>query len=296
MKGLTLPTSPNANIGPLVESGVTGMMEGDRPTAGSVQNVLWAVGLLAIHVMLTQDKGGLSSKWVVRLLDVKDPCSYRYARVSCYSTVTTARPTKSTTSTPRAPRHCSMFASVEPLNRDQPKMARDDHPNFAKVLGLVPEYIDLTKFVVVSINNQHVLIPEHALPRRVIYNEQGEVVGLDPEKGEFLVNDLTLLEGIEFKKAAASQTSEAVAQAVRDRANATRGTAALVRCDGMILGLRVSLSDGQFLNYLFREPVTGGISSATVQPLVVFFSADLLAMCVVTGNHTEHHHSFTSLD
>lgn len=93
------------------------------------------LGRFVIHIIFSEDKGGASSKFCIRVLDRKAPCSY------------TA---------------CSIAASFEALKlEDKPPV--DDYENFRRILSLVPSIQSLTSFSVVKIGNCHCLVPKSAV-------------------------------------------------------------------------------------------------------------------------------------
>ncbi len=88
-----------------------------------------------IHIAFSEDKGGASSKFCIRCLDCKAPCSYKA---------------------------CSIAASFEATKiEDKPPV--DDYENFRRILSLIPSVQSLTNFSVVKIGKYHCLVPKTAV-------------------------------------------------------------------------------------------------------------------------------------
>jgi len=88
-----------------------------------------------IHIAFSEDKGGASSKFCLRCLDCKTPCSYKA---------------------------CSICASYEATKiEDKPPV--DDYENFRRILSLIPSVQSLTNFSVVKIGKCHCLVPKSAV-------------------------------------------------------------------------------------------------------------------------------------
>ena len=95
-----------------------------------------AEGFEAAYFMIMQDKRGRSSKFVLRLLNRVNPCSFAA---------------------------CSLIGSSEPLHADG-KVPEESYNNFKAVLDRISGLRDLHLTKVVEIGQRHVLVPGHCIP------------------------------------------------------------------------------------------------------------------------------------
>ena len=213
-----------------------------------VFSVSWISSPDALYIMITQDKGGQSSKWCIRILNVENPCSYKW---------------------------CSLFSSFEPYRQDAPKMACDDHGNFSTVLSLAPGYSDVASFCVLQIFKEHVVIPKMSLPMNsfpVVMLDSSELLAfMEPPS---IDSAESVAQGVRDRAAVVPGSAALVLAG-----NRVLGVQADMPDNGGSLTF-------PFRNPVQLASPEQLPSNVTVYPIEPFFSADLLALACCLGAYT----------